>query len=164
MLLIIIFGDVSIAIIFLSHLRYVSKRLWAQWEDNSTHPSLPYSAVTPSKLAAWASFRNFTHFGREKHVRESLIHGVTTHNWFAHYLYDIYKGFGHNGKRIQRTLPSLPYSAVTLQIGCLGQFSKLHTLRKRNMCVKVSDTVLPPITGLRITFMTYTKALSTMGR
>ena len=32
------------------------------------------------------------------------------------------------------------------------------------MCVKVSDTVLPPITGLRITFGTYTKALGTMGR
>jgi hypothetical protein len=44
------------------------------------------------------------------------------------------------------------------------QCSKLHTLWKRNMCVKVSDTVLPPITGLRITFITYTKALGTMGR
>ena len=32
------------------------------------------------------------------------------------------------------------------------------------MCVKVSDTVLLPITGLRITFGTYTKALGTMGR
>ena len=59
-----------------------------------------------SKLTVWASFRNFTHFGREKHVRESLRHGVTTHNWFAHYLWDIYGGFGHNGKIIQCTLPS----------------------------------------------------------
>ena len=130
----------------------------------------------------------------------SLRHGVATHNWFAHYLWDIYGGFGHNGKRIQRTLPShtqpsrskltvwasfrnfthfgreicvcksqtwcyhpelvcalplghiwrlwaqweensthpsLPYSAITLQIDCLGQFSKLHTLRKRNLCLKV---------------------------
>ena len=41
-----------------------------------------------------------------KHVRESLRHGVTAHNWFAHYLWDIYGGFGHNGKIIQRTLPS----------------------------------------------------------
>jgi hypothetical protein len=47
-----------------------------------------------------------SHTSEEKHVRESLRHGVTTHNWFAHYLYNIYKGFGHNGKRIQRTLPS----------------------------------------------------------
>ena len=39
-------------------------------------------------------------------MRESLRHGVTAHNWFAHYLWDIYKGFGHNGKIIQRTLPS----------------------------------------------------------
>ena len=60
--------------------------------------------------------------------------------------------------------PSLPYSAITLQIDCLGQFLKLHALRKRNMCVKVSDTVLPPITGLRITFGTYMEALGTMGR
>ena len=43
-------------------------------------------------------------------------------------------------------------------------FEKLHPLRKGNMCVKVSDTVLPPITGLHITFGTYMKALDTMGR
>ena len=60
--------------------------------------------------------------------------------------------------------PSLPYSAITLQIGCLCQiFEKLHPLRRGNMCVKVSDTVLPPITGLHITFGTYMKALETMG-
>ena len=64
---------------------------------------------------------------------ESLRHGVTTHNWFVHYLWDIYGGFGHNGKIIQRTLPSLPYSAITL------------------MCMKV---LLPPKTGLCITFGT----------
>ena len=29
-----------------------------------------------------------------------------THNWFAHYLWDIYKGVGHNGKKIEHTLPS----------------------------------------------------------
>ena len=64
------------------------------------------------------------------------------------------------------THPSFPYSAITLQIDCLGQFMfmKLHPFWKRNMCVKVSDTVLQPITGLRITFGTYTKALGTMGR
>ena len=60
--------------------------------------------------------------------------------------------------------PSLPYSAITLQIDCLDQFSKLHALRKRNMCVKVSYTVLLPITGLHITFGTYMEALDTMGR
>ena len=43
-----------------------------------------------------------------------------------------------------------------------ASFWKLHTLRKRNMCVKVSDTVLPPITGLRITFGTYMEALGTI--
>ena len=32
------------------------------------------------------------------------------------------------------------------------------------MGVKVSDTVLPPITGLHITFGTYMEALGTMGR
>ena len=62
------------------------------------------------------------------------------------------------------THPSLPYSAVTLKIDCLGQFSKPHALRRGNMCVKVSDTVLPPITGLRNTFGTYMEALGTMGR
>ena len=33
------------------------------------------------------------------------------------------------------TYPSLPYSVITLQIDCLGQFSKLRALRKGNMCV-----------------------------
>ena len=32
------------------------------------------------------------------------------------------------------------------------------------MYMKVSDTVLPPITGLRIIFGTYMEALGTMGR
>ena len=69
-------------------------------------------------------------------------HSVITHNWFVHYLWDIYGGFGHNGKIIQNsTHPSLPYSAITLQIDCLGQILKLHTLQDKNMDVKVSDTV-----------------------
>ena len=94
---------------------------------------------------------------------ESLRHGVTTHNWFVHYLWDIYGGFGHNGKIIQRTLPSHTQPSRS-KLAALGQFSKLDALRKRNMWVKVSDTVLPPITGLRITFGTYMEALGTMGR
>ena len=101
-----------------------------------------HTQPSPSKLAAWASFRNFAHFGHleEKHVRESLRHGVTTNNWFGHYLLDI-----------ASWLPA-------------AQFLKLHTLRERNMGVKVSDTVLPPITGLDITFGIYIEALGTMGR
>ena len=47
-----------------------------------------------------ASYRKITNPSEEKHVCESLRHGVTAHNWFAHYLWDIYKGFGHNGKII----------------------------------------------------------------
>ena len=66
--------------------------------------------------------------------------------------------------RYNSTHPSLPYSAITLQIDCLGQFSKLRALWKGNMCAKVSDTVLLPITGLHITFGTYMEALGTMGR
>ena len=41
------------------------------------------------------------------------------------------------------THPSLPYSVITLQIDCLGQILKLHTLQEINMGVKVSDMVLP---------------------
>ena len=44
------------------------------------------------------------------------------------------------------------------------QFSKLDALQRRNMWVKVSDTALPPINGLFITFGTYMEALGTMGR
>ena len=67
---------------------------------------------------------------------------LLTHNWFEHYIWDMYGGFGHNGKIIQHIHPSLPYSAITLQIDCLDQFSKLSALQKRNMCAKVSYTVL----------------------
>ena len=80
-------------------------------------------------------------------MRESRRHGVTTHNWFAHYLWDIYGGFGHYGKIIQRTLPSQTQPSLSKLTDCLVQFSDLDALRRRNMCVKVSDTVLPPITG-----------------
>ena len=55
-------------------------------------------------LSDGVSFRNTSRTSEEKHVRESLRHGVTTNNWFVHYLWDIYGGFGHNGKIIQRTL------------------------------------------------------------
>ena len=111
--------------------------LWAQWEDNSTHPSLPYSAIMLQIDWSKPVFET-SHTSRMKYVHESLRHGVTTHNWFVHYLWDIYGGFGHNGKIIQRTLPSHTQpSRSKLGAGCLGQFMKLHPLRKRNMCVKV---------------------------
>ena len=80
-------------------------RLWAQWEDNSTHPSLPYSAIMLQIDWSGPDFET-SHTSEKKHVCESLRHGVTTHNWFVHYLWDIYGGFGHYGKIIQRTLPS----------------------------------------------------------
>ena len=60
--------------------------------------------------------------------------------------------------------PTLPYSVIMLQIDWSDQFSKLHALRKRNVCVKVSAMVLPPVMGLFITFGTYMEALGTMGR
>ena len=85
-----------------------------------TQPSL-------SKLTVWASFRNFTHFGREKHVGESLRHCVTTHNWFAHYLWDIYGGFGHNGKIIQRTHPSRTQPSVCLFCASYSLVCNLHS-------------------------------------
>ena len=76
---------------------------------------------------------------------------------------EIYGGFGHNGKIIQHTLPSHTQPSCSKLTG-LGQFLKLHTLQKRNMCMKVSDTVLSPITGLNITFGAYMEALGTVGR
>ena len=99
-------------------------------------------------------------------MRESLIHGVTTHNWFAHYItFGTYmEGFGHNGKIIQRTLPSHTQPSRS-KLTALGQFLKLHTHFGRETCAwKSHDMVLPPITGLRITFGTYMEALGTMGR
>ena len=98
-------------------------------------------------------------------MRESLRHGDTTHNWFAHYLWDIYGGFGHNGKIIQRTIPSHTQPSRS-KLTVWASFSKLHALREeKHVCeVKVSDMVIPPITGLGITFGTYMEALGTMGR
>ena len=69
--------------------------------------SLPYLALS-LHAQNWLSEPVFETLrtSEEKHVRESLAYGITTHNWFAHYLWDIYGGFGHNGSIIQRTLPS----------------------------------------------------------
>ena len=110
----------------------------------------------------WATFRKTLPTSEEKHGSESLTHGVTTHNWFVHYLWDIYGGFGRNGKIILNAPfpPILSHHAPNW----LPDFEKLYPLRKRNMCVKVSHMVLPPITDLRITFGTYMEALGTMGR
>ena len=43
----------------------------------------------------WGSVFETSRTLEGKHVRQSLRHGVTAHNWFAHYLCDIYGGFGH---------------------------------------------------------------------
>ena len=66
---------------------------------------------------------------------------------------------GTMGRKFNAPFPPI-FSHISLKIDCLGQFSKLCALRKRNMCVKVSDTVLPPITGLCITCGTYMEALA----
>ena len=100
-------------------------------------------------------------------MHESLIHGVTAHNWFVHYLWDIYGGFGHNGKIIQCTLPSHthPYSAIMLKIDCLGPlFETSCTLEEKHVRESLRRGVTTPITGLHITFGTYMEALGTMGR
>ena len=73
------------------------------------------------------------------------------------------EALGHNGKIIQCTLPSHTQPSRS-KLAAWASFSKLDALWKRNMCVKVSDMVLPPITGLHITFGTYMEALGTMGR
>ena len=125
-------------------------------------PFPPILSHHTSICLPWPVFET-SHTLEEKHVRESLRHGVSTHNWFVNYLWDIYGGFGHNGKKIQCTPPSHTRPSRP-KIDCLGQFLKLHTLWKRNICVKVYDTVLPPITGLCITFGTYMEALGTTGR
>ena len=71
------------------------------------NPSAPFSPILHHQAPNWLSGPVFetSRTSEEKHVRESLRHGVTTHNWFAHYLWDIYGGFGHYGKIIQSTLP-----------------------------------------------------------
>ena len=147
------------------------QRLWAQWEDNSTHPSPSHTQPSTLQIGCLGHFSKLHATSRTsegKHVRESLRHGVTTHNWFAHYLWDIYKGFGHNGKIIQRTLPPPILSRHPLQIGCLGQFSKLHATSRTSEGKHVRESLRHGVTthktGLRITFGTYTKALGTMGR
>ena len=132
--------------------------------ENSTHPSLPYSAIMRSNLAVWASFRETSSTSEGKHVKSQTRCYHPYINRFAHYLWDIYEGFGHNGWRIQHTLPSHTQPSCDQNWLPGPLFEKLHPLRKGNMCVKFSDTVLPPITGLHITFGTYMKALGTMGR
>ena len=59
-----------------------------------------------SKLTGLCQILKLHTLTEKKHVHESLRHGVTTHNLFAHYPWDIYGGFGHNGMSIQCILPS----------------------------------------------------------
>ena len=74
------------------------------------------------------------------------------------------EALGTMGREFNAPFPPI-LSHHTPDLAGLGHlFLNLDPLRKRNMCVKVSDTVLPPITGLHITFVTYMKALCTMGR
>ena len=71
----------------------------------------------------------------EKHVCESLRHGVTTHKWFVHYLWDIYGGFGHNGKIIQRTLPSHTQpSRSNLAAWASFWLETSHTSEEKHVC------------------------------
>ena len=139
------------------------ERLWSKiltWDGYPSPPILSHHA--PNWLLGPVFETSST--SEEKHVSESLMHGVTTHDWFAHYLWDIYGGVGYYGKIIQRTLPSHTQPSRSKLAAWASFQKKLHALRKRNMCVKVSCMVLPPITGLRITFGTYMEALGTMGR
>ena len=70
------------------------------------HPSLPYSAMMFQIDCSSGQDFKTSHTSENKHVRESLRHGVATHNWFVHYVWDMYGGFGHNGKIMRHTLPS----------------------------------------------------------
>ena len=74
------------------------------WKMSPSH----WERYHAEKKPIWLSGPDFetSHTSRMKHGRESFRHGVATHNWFVHYIWDIYGGFGHNGKIIQRTLPS----------------------------------------------------------
>ena len=54
-----------------------------------------------------------------------IKHGVCS--W--HYLWDPYRGFGHDGSRIQSALPSLP-SAIVKVFGLLGLFFNFQTISR----------------------------------
>ena len=95
-----------------------------------------------SKLTVWASFETLR-TSEGKHVCVlSLRHGVTTHNWFVHYLWDIYGGFGHNGKIIQRTLPSPPLlSHHAPNWLSWPVFETSHTSEGKHVCVSLRQGV-----------------------
>ena len=98
-----------------------------------------------SKLTVWVSGSVFETLrtSEEKHVCESLRHCVTAHNWFAHYIWDIYGGFGHNGKIIQRTLPSHTQpSRSKLTVWVSGSvFETLRTSEEKHVCESLRHCV-----------------------
>ena len=94
---------------------------------------------------------------------ESLRHGVTTHNWFVHYLWDIYGGFGHNGKIIQRTLPSHTQPSRS-KLAAWASFRNLTTSEEKHVGESLRHGVTTHNWFVRITFGTYMEALGTMGR
>ena len=107
--------------------------LWAQWEDNSTHPSLPYSAIT-LQIGCLGQFLKLHPLQKRNMCMKvsDMVLPLNTYNWFEHYLWDIYRGFGHNGKIIQRTPfpPILSHHAPNWLPGPV--FETSHTSRKKH--------------------------------
>ena len=82
-------------------------RLWTWWEKNSACPSL-LTIHHHEILAVWASFWTFTPLPRYVNVPGLFGQPNTANILSWHYLWDPYGGFGHDGRRIQPALPSLP--------------------------------------------------------
>ena len=111
-------------------------RLWEQWEDNSTHPSIPYSAIMLQLWLPGPLFETWPTL-EEKHLCESLRHSVITHNWFVHYLWDIYGGFGRTVTKMANTFNSFPHETQiyfgTLHVTFDTQRGQSETKKSANL-------------------------------
>ena len=82
-------------------------RLWAWWEKNSACPSI-LTMCNNEIFGCLGQFLSFHPLPRYVNVPGLFGQPNIANILSWHYLWDPYGGFGHDGRRIQPALPSLP--------------------------------------------------------
>ena len=101
-------------------------RLWTWWEKNSACPSL-LIIIHLEYFACLGQFSFFLPLPRYINVPGLFGQPNIANILSWHYLWDQYGGFGHDGRRIQPALPTLPSTIKQIWLsGC--QFLNFYPL------------------------------------
>ena len=126
-------------------------------------PSLP-SAILKN-LAVWAGFFALSPTSKIYKCPWIVFGQANIANILSwHYLWDTYGGFGHDGRRIQPALPSLP-SAILKNLAVWAGFFALSPTSKiyKCPCLDCLAKLILPISCHGIIFGTHMEALDMMG-